>query len=305
MKNEPLVSIVVLTYNSSKTIEETLDSIYKQTYPNIELVISDDASKDNTREVCQEWINKFKGRFTNVILNEYKPNVGVTQNLANGVDLANGEWIKPIAGDDLLKPECCAFFVCYIQQNPDTQIVFGNTIAFKDVDGQRVYIENKLKRDLISFSRLSAKEQCEQLYSNNGLPATCSFIRKGLFYRYPLDVKYRNIEDWPYWIKITKNGIHIEYVDEILALYRMGESVSSRKMSFWNINYASSIKLFYGDLINELKDINPALSERYEKELFEMNISLFLFDNKRNIFTKFLQRLIVNKIYYGGFFRFK
>lgn len=305
MKNEPLVSVVVLTYNSSKTIEDTLDSIYKQTYPNIELVISDDASKDNTREVCQEWIDKFKGRFSNVFLSENTSNVGVTQNLANGVSLAHGEWIKPIAGDDLLKSECCSVFVDYVKKNPQTQIVFGDTTAFKDVNGKRIYIENKLKRDLVLFSKLSAKEQCSQLYSNNGLPATCSFISKELFCRYPLDVKYRNIEDWPYWLKLTKNGIHLDYIDRVLALYRREESVSIHRKTFWNLNYAASIQMFYNDLIVELENKNSILATRYKKELFEMFLSIYIFNNKKNLITNILRKMIRNKLYYGSYFKIK
>lgn len=305
MKNGPLVSIVVLSYNSSRTILETLDSINKQTYSNIELVIADDASKDNTREICQEWIKKNKDRFSNVLLNECMPNVGVTQNLANGVSLASGEWIKPIAGDDLLTPECCSVFVDYILENLDTQIVFGNTIAFKDVNGERVFIDNNLKRDLVSFSKLTVKEQCAQLLSNNGLPATCSFIRRNLFLRFPLDIKYRNIEDWPYWIKLTKNGIHIDFIDRDLALYRREESVSTHKKIFWNLSYATSVQRFYNDLIVELENTNPALADRYKKELCEMFLSIYIFDNKKNILTTMLNRLVRKKLYCGSFFKVK
>ena len=52
----PLVSVVIITYNSEKTIIETLESIKNQTYKNIELIISDDFSKDNTVEICKQCI---------------------------------------------------------------------------------------------------------------------------------------------------------------------------------------------------------------------------------------------------------
>lgn len=59
----PLVSVAVVTYNSSKTVLETLDSIYNQTYPNLELIVSDDCSPDNTVEICREWIAGHSRRF--------------------------------------------------------------------------------------------------------------------------------------------------------------------------------------------------------------------------------------------------
>ena len=62
---EPLVSILVVTYNSSKTIEETLESAKNQTYGPIEVIISDDHSTDDTVEICEKWIEKNENRFTN------------------------------------------------------------------------------------------------------------------------------------------------------------------------------------------------------------------------------------------------
>ena len=55
-----LVSISVITYNSSKYILDTLDSVKAQTYPNLELVISDDCSTDNTIDLCKDWVKRTK-----------------------------------------------------------------------------------------------------------------------------------------------------------------------------------------------------------------------------------------------------
>ena len=59
-----LVTVVVVTYNSSKYVLETLDSIFEQTYKNIELIITDDGSSDNTVELCREWLTHYGDRFT-------------------------------------------------------------------------------------------------------------------------------------------------------------------------------------------------------------------------------------------------
>lgn len=65
---DPLVSVSIITYNSSSTILETLDSIYSQSYQNIELIVSDDCSTDNTVEICKKWIDEHKDRFVRVEL---------------------------------------------------------------------------------------------------------------------------------------------------------------------------------------------------------------------------------------------
>lgn len=56
MENIDIVSVCIITYNSSKYIEETLESVRRQTYPAIELIISDDASSDDTVYICEQWI---------------------------------------------------------------------------------------------------------------------------------------------------------------------------------------------------------------------------------------------------------
>lgn len=63
----PLVSVIVITYNSAKYVLETLESIRVQSYQNIELIISDDCSKDNTIDICRNWIGKMK----NVLLEQF------------------------------------------------------------------------------------------------------------------------------------------------------------------------------------------------------------------------------------------
>lgn len=66
INSTPLVTIAVVTYNSSQTILETLESVKEQTYKNIELIISDDCSSDNTTDICQKWLQKNAIFFSNV-----------------------------------------------------------------------------------------------------------------------------------------------------------------------------------------------------------------------------------------------
>ena len=96
----PLVSIIVITYNSAKYLVDTLESIKDQTYKRIELIISDDFSSDDTISICQNWVAQNAERFvnTNIILAER--NTGIPANCNRGGIKAKGEWLKFIAGDD-------------------------------------------------------------------------------------------------------------------------------------------------------------------------------------------------------------
>ena len=78
MKNgNPMVSVVVVSYCSQDTILETLDSIYAQTYPNIELIVSDDCSTDDTVSLVQKWAQSHADRFSAFHLHTKEKNLGV------------------------------------------------------------------------------------------------------------------------------------------------------------------------------------------------------------------------------------
>ena len=101
--NNVLVSVVVLTYNSSTTIIETLNSVKEQTYSNIELIITDDASSDTTIDICRQWLDLNGKYFFNFCLITVEFNTGLPANCNRALNASKGEWIKFIAGDDSLK----------------------------------------------------------------------------------------------------------------------------------------------------------------------------------------------------------
>ena len=119
--NDSLVSISILTYNSSEFIIETLESIKAQTYQNIELVISDDCSTDNTVTLCKSWVKENGKRFANVNILETDHNTGVSANGNRARMACKGEWRKGIGADDKLTPTCIADYMSYVEKNPDAE----------------------------------------------------------------------------------------------------------------------------------------------------------------------------------------
>ena len=101
MMNDIPVSVVVITNNSVKCIIDTLESVKEQTYKNIELIVSDDGSTDETLTLVKEWLDINEGRFTHNSIVESEINTGITKNCNRGTKVAIGKYIKLIAGDDL------------------------------------------------------------------------------------------------------------------------------------------------------------------------------------------------------------
>ncbi|PMB24596.1 hypothetical protein CEN47_17710, partial [Fischerella thermalis CCMEE 5319] len=136
----PLVSIIVITYNSAKYVLETLESAKAQTYQNIELIVSDDGSTDETVEICRKWIEENKERFVKTELITVPANTGIPANCNRGVKAAKGEWVKLIAGDDILSDFCIERNISF-STNSSSMIVseildFKNLREIESLNGQ-------------------------------------------------------------------------------------------------------------------------------------------------------------------------
>ncbi|EET1662312.1 glycosyltransferase family 2 protein, partial [Escherichia coli] len=112
MKNL-LITIIVASYNSKDYILETLESCINQQYQNIEIIIVDDCSSDNSVELIKQWCKEKKSTSPKIrcILVESERNKGIPANLNNALPFINGDWIKCIGSDDILLPEAISEFV--------------------------------------------------------------------------------------------------------------------------------------------------------------------------------------------------
>lgn len=226
MKNEfPLVSVPVVTYNSANTVIETLESIKAQTYPNIELIISDDCSTDNTVELCREWVEKNKERFARTELLTVDKNTGVAAN-NNRVEAAcKGVWVKGIAGDDIMLPNCVQDCIDYVTDHPDTIYLVGRMEGFGRSQEE---VDEYMNRCFdYSFFDLSAEEQYRRLvFKGNCVPAPAVFynIERVRELNITNDERIPMVEDYPKWMNVTKKGVRLHGLDKTIVRYRLSEN---------------------------------------------------------------------------------
>lgn len=116
-----LVTVVVPAYNAEATLAETLDSIARQTYPNIEIIVVDDGSKDCTRAIAEDFAAKHPN--TRVIST---PNGGVAAARNTGIRAAKGNYIAPIDADDLWHPDKTALQCAILDADPEVTLVYAN-----------------------------------------------------------------------------------------------------------------------------------------------------------------------------------
>lgn len=231
MENQPLVSVPVITYNSSKYVIETLESIKSQTYQNLELIVSDDCSTDNTVELCRNWIEKNKDRFVHTELLIVGKNTGVSANGNRAEAACRGEWVKIIAGDDILLPTCISDYVEFVSEHLDASYVFGRVEAFGGPD--------EFNKDVTehcvdySFYQLSAEKQYHRLAMDRAwlLAPTC-FYKRSVAVENCIrnDESIKLVEDLPKWIDVTRKGIRMSLMDKVVVRYRLHDgSISTDK----------------------------------------------------------------------------
>jgi glycosyltransferase involved in cell wall biosynthesis len=219
---EPLVSIIVISYNSAKYILETLESAKGQKYRNIELIITDDASTDETVKNCEEWIEKNRTYFIRCELSTSDLNTGIPANLNRGIRISEGEWIKSIAGDDYMAENCISDLIDYIKTNKETiNVLSSDYIRFltnPSIDGTILRNPNLW----FCSQKVSAKDQYQMLLRGNRIFASTIIIKRDFLNSMNnYDERFRLLEDWPLWVKITSLGYKIFHLGKPLVYYRI------------------------------------------------------------------------------------
>lgn len=292
-KKTAAVTVAVITYHSEETILETLDSILKQTYgpENIELVISDDASKDDTVKLIELWLVKYRSHFRCVNFLSNEVNGGIAKNCNIAWKAATSEWIKTIAGDDILLPNCISDNVDYIleHQNKNISVLFSKMQSFcVAASGEHLHLAIMPSREELQFFQLSALAQYHFLQKQGICGAPSVFINREILKNVGYADERFLVEDYPLWLKLTSKDIKLYFMNVTTVKYRIGESISRNKTTLINERY-----------INDLMNIDsilifPSLNKSdfiivIRKKLWA-NLSLVIsrvFKNKVNIFSKF------------------
>jgi glycosyltransferase involved in cell wall biosynthesis len=285
---EPLVSIVVITYNSSKYVLETLESIKAQTYENIELIISDDCSTDTTVSLCRIWMNKNKVRFIRTELVTIEKNTGISANCNRGIKAARGEWIKLIAGDDALESDIIYKYINYLSDNQSIRVIHSNAKKYYDnFDEHNIIETTDLENLKINAENTTVDEQFQILLRTAPIMTSTTLVKKNVYDEVGLyDEKAAYWEDNPMWLKITKKGIKIFFINTVGAKYRIHqESVQSTKRDtqLFSPFKLTRDKYYKNNYLKELPLIERMLNGfLINRNIFMSNVT----KNKRSFFPR-------------------
>ncbi len=210
-----LVSVIVATYNCAKYVKDTLDSVYRQTYKDIELIITDDCSNDNSVYMTTQWIEEHRARFVNVIQTKTNINSGVTANYNNGFKKASGEWVKCLDGDDLLTENAIDCYVHCCLTKPQYTVWYSNEQSFNDQGLGDVHYS--------TLPSASVRRQMVYLLNNRllGICTATNFIHRKTFVSQGMfNEKYPMYQDGSPFLQSLANRHPIGVLDNVTLLKR-------------------------------------------------------------------------------------
>ena len=266
MQNFPLVSVICLSYNHEAYVVETLNSVINQTYPNIELLIADDFSSDNSVNVINNWLENHPK--THFLSNE--KNIGNTKTFNKLAKIAKGDFIVDLAADDLLLPNCIAKQVETFQNSnyKNLAVVYGNLIEIDENDtfirNYYTEVDDPKSGDIYKMVIGRATKIC----------SVSSMIKKSVFEKLGYYDESLAYEDLDLWVRASRT-YEFEYIPEFLVKKR--ELSTSMSSFFTKTNNAKTKRLHQSSLVilkkafrlNKTKEEHKALLGRTRFEFFK------------------------------------
>lgn len=218
MNSYPLISVIISAYNHEKYVELALNSILEDDYPNKEIVIINDGSKDSTSKIIESWINNNKERIP--VIYKDRENKGLVKTLNELIDMANGEFIVLLASDDFLLPGSLFARYNYLKTNPHKMAVIGDCIVV-DSDGEKTH--DSATFDIWGGNRknyINPKALRKEIIFNFSVPGPVLMVDKKIYKKvgkYDENISY---EDLDFYLKVAGLDL-IGFIDSKVSAYRV------------------------------------------------------------------------------------
>ena len=206
-----LVSIIIPCYNGAMYLKETLETVLLQSFVNWECIIADNASTDNTKEICLAYINK-DSRFKYVYLD--KKGVSLARNTA--IKDSMGKYILPLDADDKIHTDYLTLAVDLLEKQNDLCLVYSDAYLFGAVN-------QKWELPEYSYTNLLIENCifCTALYRRIDFEKTSGYSENMI----------EGFEDWDFWIKLLNKNSKVYKIKQTLFYYRIRNESRNNSLS--------------------------------------------------------------------------
>jgi len=205
LTNYPMVSIVTPSYRQAGFIENTINSVLSQNYPNLEYFVQDGGSVDGTVEILEKYENQLSGWSS-------KPDNGQSQAINLGFAKTSGDIMAWLNSDDLLLPGTLAIVIDYFNKHPEIDVVYGN----------RLLID---KNDMDIGRWILPGHDGEVLSWVDYIPQETMFWRRSIWNRVgsQIDESFRFAMDWDLLVRFREAGAKFAHIPYFLGAFRIHE----------------------------------------------------------------------------------
>lgn len=277
MHNNPLVSVIMPVYNSEKYLKEAIDSIFDQTYQNIELIVIDDGSVDNSINIIKN-INSDK-----IVFLRNERNIGVSATRNKGFSVAKGKYIALMDSDDISPLYRIEKQVEFLENNIEYGLIGGHYESFKK---HLFFTRRKLRKHSLSDKHIEVS-----LNFLGAIAGGSTMIRSEVLLKNSLefDTSLHIAEDFDLWRRIGKFS-KVTNIDDLLIHYRKHRNNSIKNREKNDLHMTRAIIKSFDDLEIDIKNL---FDDQYKlkniNSFLEMNSYLEDMINKNLISKKYDQ----------------
>ncbi len=220
MTNKPLVSVVIPTYNCEQFIKKAIMSVKMQTYKNLEIIVVDDGSCDETQQVVSELVD-------GTVRYIYQHNQGVAQSRNTGILAASGEFIAYVDADDELDERMIEF--CYAA-------IADENSEWCVTDILKVKISDGVQSELAEKSPVPSSNLVYKILEDDFVLRAPFFRRQTLIDLGLYDIRLKTREDWDMSIRLIRAGRKFSYIPKPLYKYYFRQNSLMRKSKLLSYN---------------------------------------------------------------------
>ncbi|GAB6558564.1 glycosyltransferase family 2 protein [Bacillus mobilis] len=302
----PIVSICTPVYNHEVYLESYFQSIINQTYENIELILINDNSKDNSHEVIVKWLDRLNQRFNKVIYINREENQGLIYNCNESIHLSSGKYICIFASDDIMHPNNIEYKVQRLENHPDEMLVYSDGFLMHE-EATISNLDRGLKGRFSEEKTLYKGDIFQKLVDYGSfIPAPSVVMNKLVIEEvggYSTDYMF---EDYQMWLKISER-YKVGFIEEALIYYRLSSgSLSRDPEKFLKLLHDHERLLMDLKLCNNDINISKGLQSVYKQGIegcFRHNLKIE-FDEyynrieKKTLMDRLKQKIISISIFY-------
>lgn len=269
----PKVSVIIPTYNCAAYLSEAVESVFKQTYTDFEVIIVNDGSTDNTDSIVTQCIQRYSKKIKYIVKKNQGP--GAARN--RGIEEANGEYIAFLDADDIWLPRKLEYQVPLLETNPDIALVFTDTEIFNEIGTLRASSVRssqlqsqgtfrwKILQRQFNDGFIMKENLFQELLRSNHITTSTVLVRKKCFESsgyFPTDINVG--EDYDLWIRISEKFLVI-FLNTVTARYRKREESTSGNSHLRDTKYDECNAIVHEKAVKRL----PCLYCDFKKNIYQ------------------------------------